>query len=81
MDFLQKYTFFVHLLSRIIDKEIDRIKRVLNDLQRARLSCRRMTCLLPHHLPLSRQQVVSLSQPSCVSPLELAGGSGGGGGG
>jgi hypothetical protein len=37
-----------------------------------------MIWLLPHLLPLSRQQVVYLSQPSCVSPVELAGGSEGG---
>jgi hypothetical protein len=44
-------------------------QRVLNDLQRTSLSRRRTIWLLPHHL--FRQQVVSLSQSSCVSPVEL----------
>ncbi len=39
-----------------------------------------MNRLLANPLPLSRQQDVSLSQSSCVSPLELTGGRGGGGG-
>jgi hypothetical protein len=30
-----------------------------------------MIGLLPHPLPLSRQQVVFLSQSSCVSPVEF----------
>jgi hypothetical protein len=38
-----------------------------------------MTWLLAHPLPRLRQQVVSLSQSSCVSPVELTGGRGGGG--
>ncbi len=54
-------------------------QRVLNDLLRTRLSRRRMSFLLP--LPpfpsLSRQQVVSLSQSSWVSLVELADGEGG----
>jgi hypothetical protein len=32
---------------------------------------RRKIWLLPHPLPLSRQQVVSLSQSSCVKPVDL----------
>ncbi len=49
-------------------------QRVLNDLLRTRLSCGRMIRLLTHPLlPLSRQQLVSLPQPSCVSPAELTG--------
>jgi hypothetical protein len=48
------------------------IQRVLDDLWRTRLSCRRMICLLPHPLPpLYPEQVVSLYQYSCVSPVEL----------
>jgi hypothetical protein len=34
----------------------------------------------PPHPPLSRQQVISLSQSSCVSPIKLTDGMGGGGG-
>jgi hypothetical protein len=44
-------------------------QRVLNDLRRTRLFRRLMIWLLPH--PLSCEQVVSLSQSSCVSPVEL----------
>jgi hypothetical protein len=40
---------------------------------RARLSCGRMILLLA---PLSRPQVVSLSQSSCVSPVDLLTGGG-----
>jgi hypothetical protein len=44
-----------------------------------RLSCRLMIRLLAHPpSPLSRQQVVFLSQFSCVSPVELTGGRGDG---
>ncbi len=44
-------------------------QRVVNNLQRARLSCGRMIRLLAHPLPLiSRQQIVSLSQYSPVRP-------------
>ncbi len=39
-----------------------------------------MIWLLPNPLPLSRQQFVFLSQPSCVSPVELTDGRGGWGG-
>jgi hypothetical protein len=39
---------------------------------------RRMIWLLPHPSPLSRQQVVSLSQSSCVSPIQLTDGREGG---
>jgi hypothetical protein len=39
-----------------------------------------MIRLLPHLSTLSRQQVVSLSQSSCVSSVELTDGRGGGGG-
>jgi hypothetical protein len=52
--------------------------RVLLDLKRTRLSWGRMIRLLPP--PFSRQQVVSLSQSSCVSPVELTDGGAGGGG-
>jgi hypothetical protein len=38
------------------------------------LSCVRMIRLLAHPLPLARQQVVSLSQSFCMSPVELSGG-------
>jgi hypothetical protein len=48
--------------------------RVLFDLQRTMLSRCRMIWLLP---PLSRQQVVALSQSSCVTPVELTDGRGG----
>jgi hypothetical protein len=41
-------------------------QRVLNNLYRISLSRRRMTFWL---LPLSHQQVISLSQSSCVSPI------------
>jgi hypothetical protein len=57
-------------------------QRVLNDLKRTRLSCRPSNLALPPPYPLSRQQVVSLSQSSCVSSLltgELGQGGGGGG--
>jgi hypothetical protein len=38
----------------------------------AKLSCGRMIRLHAHHLPLLfRQQVASLSQSSCVSPVDL----------
>jgi hypothetical protein len=45
-------------------------QRVLKDLLRIRLSCGPMVRLLAPS-PLSREQVVSLSQSSCVSPAEL----------
>jgi hypothetical protein len=51
-------------------------QRVLNGLLRTRVS--RLRKVLPP--PLSRQQVVSLLQSSCVSPFELTGGRGGRGG-
>ncbi len=46
-----------------------------NDLQRARFSCGSMIRLQAHPLPppVSRQQVASLSQSSCLSPVELGG--------
>jgi hypothetical protein len=47
-----------------------------------RLFCGRLNRLHAHLLhPLSRQQIVSLSQVSCVSPFELTDGRGGRGGG
>ena len=49
-------------------------QRVLNDLWRTRLSCRRMICLF--HLPLPSASF--LSQSFCVSPVELTDGRGGG---
>ncbi len=46
--------------------------RALNYLQRTRLSSRRMIRLLSRPLPPTpREQVVCLSQSSCVSPVEL----------
>jgi hypothetical protein len=44
-----------------------------NDLLRTKLSCGHMIRLLAHSAPPSpgRQQVVSLSQSSCVPPVEL----------
>jgi hypothetical protein len=53
--------------------------QVLNDLQRARLSCGCMIRLHTHpiHPPLPRQHLVSLSQSSRVSPVELTEGRGG----
>jgi hypothetical protein len=46
-------------------------QRVLNELQRSGLSRRLMIWLLPRLLsPLFRQQGVSLSHSSCVSPVE-----------
>ncbi len=60
-------------------------QRVLNAfLQRTRLSWDRKIRLLPHPFPpppISLQQDISLSQSSCVSPLELSDWSGRQGGG
>ncbi len=54
-------------------------QRVLNDLERTMLSCARMIRILAHPFTLlSRQQVVSLSQSSCVSLVEFTDGSEGG---
>jgi hypothetical protein len=51
------------------------VTRVLNYLQRTRLSGRRIIRLLTHPLStLSRQQIVSLSQSSCVSPVAFTDG-------
>jgi hypothetical protein len=55
-------------------------QRVLSGLQTTRLKSRRMIWLLPPSPPFSRQQVVSLSQSSCVSPSSLLTGEGGDGG-
>ncbi len=52
-------------------------QRVLNDLLRTKLSYGRIIRFLSH--PLSRQQVLSLSQSSCESPVELTHGRKGGG--
>ncbi len=52
-------------------------QRVLNNLQRTRLSRRHKIRLTPP--PLSRQQVVSFCQSSCVSLGQLSVGKGGGG--
>ena len=50
----------------------------MNDLLRTRLSCRCMIWLLAHlPAPISRSQVVSLSQSSYMSPVELTNGRGG----
>jgi hypothetical protein len=55
------------------------IERVLNNLQRTMPSCGIMIRLFVHPLPPSpRQEGVSLSQCSCVSPVELFDGRGGG---
>ncbi len=55
---------------------------VLNDLLRTALSCGRMIWFLPlPSPPISRKQVVSLSQSSGVSPVEITDGREGGGGG
>jgi len=50
------------------DSSMSSDQRVLNDfdLYRIRLSCGRTIRLLAHPLPPSRQQVISLSQSSCV---------------
>ncbi len=50
-------------------------QRVMNDIQRTRLSRRRRIWILH---PLSRQKVVFLSQSSCVSQVELTYGREGG---
>jgi hypothetical protein len=60
-----RYTFAESWLS-ILEHD-GYSQRVLNELQRTRLSRRRIVWLLPRPLPLSRQQVVFLSQSSCVS--------------
>ena len=54
--------------------------KVFTDLKTTRLSRCRMVWLLPKPPPslLSRQQVGSLSQASCLSPVERGGGGGGG---
>ncbi len=59
------------LSSKTLELNLGGRQRVLNDLKRTRLSRRLMIWLLSHPLPLSRQQVVSLSPSSCVSPVEL----------
>jgi hypothetical protein len=51
-------------------------QRVLNDSYKTMLSCDRMIWLLAP--PLSRQQIASLTQSSCVSPVLLTDGRGGG---
>ncbi len=54
------------------DTNLDENQKVLNDLQMIKLSCCRMIRLLAHLFsPVSRKQVVSLSQSFCVSPFEL----------
>jgi hypothetical protein len=50
---------------------------VLNDLCRTRLSCSRLSSSPTPSPLLPRQQLVSLSQSSCVSPVELTDGRGG----
>ena len=55
----------------------DATQRVLNDIQRTRLSCSRFW-LLAHPTPLSRQQLFSLSQSSCVSLVDFPDERGGG---
>jgi hypothetical protein len=52
-------------------------QRVLNDLQRNTLSCDRMIWLLARPPLPPREQGVSLSLSSCVSPVELTDGRGG----
>jgi hypothetical protein len=53
-------------------------QRVVIDLLRTKLSRRRKIWLLPHPLPPLPQKFVSLSQSSCVSPVELHNGRWGG---
>ncbi len=69
------------VMSSLMQKKIQCFEqRALNDILRTKLSRHRVIWLLPHPLPsLSRQQVVSLSQSSCVSPVELFDGREGGG--
>ncbi len=62
-------------------KDQDNNQRVLDDFQRTRLSRCRITWLLPHPLPPSSVSKLSLSQSSCVSPVELIDGKWGEGGG
>jgi hypothetical protein len=67
-----------NFLTRISIWSWEGKQRVFNDLLRTRLSCRRMIWLLAHlPAPISRLQVVSLSQSSYVSPVELTNGRGG----
>ncbi len=59
-------------------------QRVLNNLQRIRLSCGRIINSIsrpPPSSPSPVQQIVSLYQASCVSPVELTSGRRGGGNG
>ncbi len=68
---LHSQDFIFSLMTQIVHRG----QSLLNDLQKTRLSAGRMIRLLTHPLPpLSREQVVSLSQSSCVSPVELTDG-------
>jgi hypothetical protein len=51
-------------------------QRVLNDIQRTMLFSYDSARRRPPSTPLSSQQIVSLSQSSCASPVELAQGRG-----
>jgi hypothetical protein len=70
LTFGRSYTVFMIAFKGIV-------QRILNDFQRTRLSRCRMIWLLHHALPPSCQPVVSLSQSSFVSPVELTDGRGG----
>jgi hypothetical protein len=66
-------------MSNVINGSITALEqRVMKDLYWTGLSRRGMIWLLPHPLRLSLQQVVSLSQSSCVSLVKLTEGKGGG---
>jgi hypothetical protein len=66
-----EYHFLTNIVAYYIsEKMVGNLQRVLNDIQRHRLSCGLMIRLLAHPPPLSREQVVSHSQSSCVSPAE-----------
>jgi hypothetical protein len=54
--------------------EVQPAQRILNDLQRTRLSCRSKIWLLPTPSLLSSQQFVSLSQSSFVSQFKFTDG-------
>jgi hypothetical protein len=72
-DAVSSIMYTLHMSEKKPDSER---QRELNDLQRTRLSRRRMIWLLSHPLhTLSR--LVSLSQSSCVLPVELTEGRGG----
>ncbi len=70
-----KWVVRLFLTLTIRSWALSRDQRVLNDLQRSRLSCGRIiSAPVTSPSPLSSQQVVSLTQSSCVSPVELTDG-------